>query len=1696
MAQILPIRFQEHFQLQNVGINAANIGFSTLTMESDKFICVREKVGETAQVVIIDLATPQNPTRRPISADSAIMNPKSKVIALKAGRTLQIFNIEMKSKMKAHTMVEDVTFWKWINVNTIALVTETAVYHWPMEGDSQPIKMFDRHSSLAGCQIINYRTDKNCTWLLLIGISAQQNRVVGAMQLYSTERKVSQPIEGHTASFCQFKMEGNPNESTLFCFAVRGAQGGKLHVIEVGTPPSGNQPFTKKAVEVFFPPEAQNDFPVAMQVSEKHGVIFLITKYGYIHLCDVETGTCIYMNRISGDTIFVTAPYDPTNGIIGVNRKGQVLSVSVDEDNIVPYITNVLQNPDLALRMAVRNNLAGAEELFVRKFNTLFGSMQYAEAAKVAANAPKGVLRTPQTIQRFQQVPSQPGQTSPLLQYFGILLDQGKLNKFESLELCKPVLQQGRKQLLEKWLKEEKLECSEELGDLVKQVDPTLALSVYLRANVPNKVIQCFAETGQFQKIVLYAKKVNYTPDYVFLLRNVMRVNPEAGGQFASMLVQEEGEPLADVNNVVDVFMETNQVQACTSFLLDALKNNRPTEAALQTRLLEMNLMTAPQVADAILGNQMFTHYDRAHIAQLCENAGLLQRALEHYTDIFDIKRAIVHTHLLNPEWLVNYFGSLSVEDSLECLKAMLQHNIRQNLQICVQVATKYHEQLSTTALIELFESFKSFEGLFYFLGSIVNFSQEQDVHFKYIQAACKTGQIKEVERICRESNCYDPERVKNFLKEAKLTDQLPLIIVCDRFDFVHDLVLYLYRNNLQKYIEIYVQKVNPSRLPVVIGGLLDVDSSEDIIKSLIMAVRGQFSTDELVEEVEKRNRLKLLLPWLEARIHDGSEEPATHNALAKIYIDANNNPERFLKENPFYDSRVVGKYCEKRDPHLACIAYERGQCDEELIKVCNENSLFKSLARYLVRRRDTELWGSVLDENNQYRRQLIDQVVQTALSETQDPEDVSCTVKAFMTADLPNELIELLEKIVLENSVFSDHRNLQNLLILTAIKADRTRVMEYITRLDNYDAPDIASIAIGSELYEEAFAIFKKFEVNTSAIQVLLENIQNLDRAYEFAERCNEPAVWSQLAKAQLQEGMVKEGIDSFIKADDPSAYMEVVEVANREGNYEDLVRYLQMARKKARESYVETELIFAYARTNRLAELEEFISGPNHAQILQVGDRCYDEGMYEAAKLLFNNVSNFAKLASTLVHLGEYQAAVDSARKANSTKTWKEVCFSCVEGEEFRLAQMCGLHIVVHADELEELINFYQNRGYFEELISLMEAALGLERAHMGMFTELAILYSRYKPAKMREHLELFWSRVNIPKVLRAAEQAHLWSELVFLYEKYEEYDNAVQTMMAHPTVAWKEALFKDVICKVANIELYYRALNFYLEFHPMLICDLLIVLTPRMDHTRAVGFFNKVNHLPLVKPYLRSVQSHNNKAINEALNDMQIEEEDYNGLRASIDAFDNFDNIALAQRLEKHELIEFRRIAAYLYKGNNRWQQSVELCKRDKLYKDAMLYAAESRNKDLAEELIAWFLEIGKHECFAACLFMCYDLLEPDVVLEVAWKHNLLDFAMPYMIQVLKEYTGKVNKLTVSEAERKDQEENKQDQPIVLGTDLPMITAGPSFQPNMMPGGMPPGAMPPGAMPPGAMPPGGMPMGMQQPYPGQVSYPYGQM
>jgi clathrin heavy chain len=105
-----------------------------------------------------------------------------------------------------------------------------------------------------------------------------------------------------------------------------------------------------------------------------------------------------------------------------------------------------------------------------------------------------------------------------------------------------------------------------------------------------------------------------------------MRLDPTKGSEFATLLASDEAGPLVSLEQIVDVFASMNMVQQATSFLLDVLKANKEEHAGLQTRLLEMNLLHAPQVADAILGNGLFTHYDKAYIASLCEKAGLYQR--------------------------------------------------------------------------------------------------------------------------------------------------------------------------------------------------------------------------------------------------------------------------------------------------------------------------------------------------------------------------------------------------------------------------------------------------------------------------------------------------------------------------------------------------------------------------------------------------------------------------------------------------------------------------------------------------------------------------------------------------------------------------------------------------------------------------------------------------------------------------------------------------------------------------------------------------------------------------------------------------------------------------------------------------------------------------------------------------------------
>jgi clathrin heavy chain len=100
--------------------------------------------------------------------------------------------------------------------------------------------------------------------------------------------------------------------------------------------------------------------------------------------------------------------------------------------------------------------------------------------------------------------------------------------------------------------------------------------------------------------------------------------------------------------------------------------------------------------------------------------------------------------------------------------------------------------------------------------------------------------------------------------------------------------------------------------------------------------------------------------------------------------------------------------------------------------------------------------------------------------------------------------------------------------------------------------------------------------------------------------------------------------------------------------------------------------------------------------------------------------------------------------------------------------------------------------------------------------------------------------------------------------------------------------------------------------------------------------------------------------------------------------------------------------------------------------------MVTAAISASTEVAEELLSYFVDIGNKECFAALLYVCFDLLRSDVVEELSWQHGLNDFYMPYKIQLQRSLVEKLAQLEkeVRERSKKDaqKEQTESEAPII--------------------------------------------------------------
>ncbi|XP_043942507.1 clathrin heavy chain 1-like [Protopterus annectens] len=350
------VRITQLMQLQELGIKSSQITFPRVTLSSATSLCVRHDDPQNpakSRATIINPYNPDSSSSWPINdADSVLVNPSRPLLVLRAGSVTQIYDVEKKNLYRQYDFWQRITFWIWLDSDTLAVITSGDVYHWNIK-ELEPQWMFSPCSEMWSTEIVGYHQDHNKQWLAISGLRlSQSGHVTGQSQLYSMEGRLGQVIEAQAVALPQYTFSLNKHPSSVFVAAVRGSQkkSGQLHVIELGPHKPGNASLITSRGNLPFQTGSQ-DFPSAIQYMPKLGLLFILSKYGFLFLSDLGSAQLIYTVQITTNIIFATISDTKTEGIVGVCKNGKVLSLSVCKHTLYQFLQRHTVSPCIVHRL-------------------------------------------------------------------------------------------------------------------------------------------------------------------------------------------------------------------------------------------------------------------------------------------------------------------------------------------------------------------------------------------------------------------------------------------------------------------------------------------------------------------------------------------------------------------------------------------------------------------------------------------------------------------------------------------------------------------------------------------------------------------------------------------------------------------------------------------------------------------------------------------------------------------------------------------------------------------------------------------------------------------------------------------------------------------------------------------------------------------------------------------------------------------------------------------------------------------------------------------------------------------------------------------------------------------------------------------------------------------------------------------------
>ncbi|KRZ51505.1 Clathrin heavy chain [Trichinella nativa] len=375
-----PIKIQIFGKPKNLGIDASKIDCSTVSLQSDKYVCFREQIDRFTHIYVVygEKYSAVCRLKNLTSCEFAVMNPSLQLIAILGDENLEVWDLQTESpKRYFDTANHPVIFYKWIDINNILILThQRMLISWNIGGE---LSM------------------KLSSMMLLYNVHQQKTEVYSAV----------------TACFLHFKPNANANAKpcTLLCFVGRDSfYGWMIHIENLS---KHGCSFVKKAISFSFPQRRRDDFPVAMQANDKYGILFVITSHGYLHVFDVNDSICLYEGMFTSFPVVLLTAYKD-NGIVCVNEMGCIVTAVIDEEEIISCLSISLKNKSAVMKFARRCNLPGAEGLFSWEFWDLCNNGEYYRAAELAAIIHMDTLATARIIEYLYSVKLGKKEPNPL----------------------------------------------------------------------------------------------------------------------------------------------------------------------------------------------------------------------------------------------------------------------------------------------------------------------------------------------------------------------------------------------------------------------------------------------------------------------------------------------------------------------------------------------------------------------------------------------------------------------------------------------------------------------------------------------------------------------------------------------------------------------------------------------------------------------------------------------------------------------------------------------------------------------------------------------------------------------------------------------------------------------------------------------------------------------------------------------------------------------------------------------------------------------------------------------------------------------------------------------------------------------------------------------------------------------------------